>query len=507
MLSRKFAQSVLFAAGLAAGPMATAQPVPGGDVVFAGTRDISGLDPVEAVQTDTIYVLDHIFETLFATAPDGRSVEPWLAESYAASDDGLTWTVTLREGVTFSNGQPMTSADVKWSIERTIADSPFGFVLSVIDTIETPDDRTVVFNNKTPWAPFLAGLSVWAAGIMPADFAGMTKEAFFENPIGTGPFMFGEWAPGQSVTLVKNPAYWQEGKPYLDSVTWTTVPDDNTRVLQLQGGQADIISNIPLNLLPTLDADPGLTATTFPATTVFWLSFNTTKPPFDNVHVRRAIAYAIDTEEIAAASLFGFGGRACSVISPAVPFFDPATPCLERDGAQVMAELEAAGMPGGFEVELLVPAIAPGRTIAEIIQGQAAEFGIEVTLRPIDEGQMYSTVSAYDYEMAYTGWTMDIPDPDQNISFMFDFENGGGESYSTGYDNPEAAALVRAAQQELDPTARAAIYSQIQALNAEEVPFIPLVTLNEPFAWREGVNDLFINPVGKRRMENVWLAQ
>jgi len=165
------ARSFALAAGLVSAGTAAAQPVPGGDVVFAGTRDISGLDPVEAVQTDTIYVLDHIFEPLFAAAPDGRSVEPWLAESYSSSEDGLTWTITLREGVTFSNGAPMTSEDVKWSIERTIADSPFGFVLSVIDTIETPDDRTVVFNNKTPWAPFLAGLSVWAAGIMPAEFA------------------------------------------------------------------------------------------------------------------------------------------------------------------------------------------------------------------------------------------------------------------------------------------------------------------------------------------------
>jgi peptide/nickel transport system substrate-binding protein len=162
-------------------------------------------------------------------------------------------------------------------------------------------------------------------------------------------------------------------------------------------------------------------------------------------------------------------------------------------------------MPDGFAVELLVPNIAPGRTIAEIIQAQAAEFGIDVTLRPIDNSQMYATVSAFDYEMAYTGWTMDIPDPDQNIAFMFDFENGGGSSYSTGYNNPAMTELVRAGQKALDDEERARIYADIQALNAEEAPFIPLIALDAAFAWRDDVRGLNINPVGKQRMENVWL--
>ena len=223
------------------------------------------------------------------------------------------------------------------------------------------------------------------------------------------------------------------------------------------------------------------------------------------MHVRRAIAHALDTREFADASLFGFGGRACSVISPAVPYHDPDAPCIERDGDRVRAELEAAGMPDGFEVDFLVPNVAPGRTIAEIVQGQAAEFGIDITLRPIDEGQMYSTVSSFDYQMAYTGWTMDIPDPDQKIAFMFDFQNGGGSSYSTGYDNPEMTELVRAGQVELDGDERARIYAEIQALSAQEAVFVPLVAVNEPFAWRSAVSDFFVNPMGKRHMQNVWL--
>jgi peptide/nickel transport system substrate-binding protein len=481
------------------------EPERGGELVFARTRDNSTMDPVEAVETDTIYVLDHVFETLFAASADGSTVVPWLASDYELSEDGLTWTVQLREGVEFSNGQPLTSADVKFSIERAQAESAFGFLLSPIQSIETPDDRTVVFHNQYPWAPFLADLSVWAAAIVPADFAGLSKEEFFQNPIGTGPFMLDEWKRGEFIRLKRNENYWQDGKPYLDTVTWTQVPDENTRVLQLRNGTVHIASEIPLNLVDTLNEAPGVEAGTFPATTIYWLSFNTTVEPLNDPHVRRAIAYAIDQKAIADAVLFGYGGPACSVISPHVPFHDPETPCLPYDLDKARQELASSSVPDGFQVEYLVGDQTPDVPIAEIIQRQLKEIGIEVTLRPIDYGQFYSTLSAFVYEIAFTGWTMDIPDPDQKIAFMFDPELGGGDSYSTAYDNPQMIELVRAAQQALDPEARQQIYSEIQALAAEDGPFVPLILLDTPFGWRENVKGFWVNPVGKRHLEDVWL--
>lgn len=480
-------------------------PVQGGDLVFGRSHDNSSLDPVEIVDTATIYVLDHIFETLFRTSDDGLSAEPWLASGYSVSDDGLSWTINLREDVLFSDGSPMTSADVKFSVERAAADSPFGYLLSPIETIDTPDDHTVVFNNRFPWGPFLADLSLWAAGIMPADFGGLSYEEFFENPIGTGPFMFDEWQTGSFIRLVRNPNYWQEGKPYLDSVTWRQVPNDNTRLLQLQDGEAHIVSEVPLNLMESLDQEDGIEASSFPATTTMWVSFNTTVEPFDDVHVRRAIAHAIDSEGIAAATLFGLGGPACSVISPQVPYHDPNTPCLTFDLDAARAELAQSSVPDGFSAEYLVGDRSPDLPIAEIIQDQLAQIGIDVTLRVVDPGVHYATLSSFDYDFAYTGWTMDIPDPDQKIAFMFDLEEGGGDSYSTGYDNPEMTELVRAGQQAIDPEERQEIYSQIQALAASEVPFIPLIVQDLPFAWSSDVQGFRVNPVGKRNLENVWL--
>jgi peptide/nickel transport system substrate-binding protein len=233
--------------------------------------------------------------------------------------------------------------------------------------------------------------------------------------------------------------------------------------------------------------------------------FNTTKEPFDDVHLRRAIAHALNKEAMAQAVLFGYGEGACSIIAPTVAFYDPETPCLTYDLEAAKAELAQSSVPDGTAIEFLVGDNPTNTAIAEIIQGQLAPLGIEVTLRLIDEGQLYETLSSLDYEIGYAGWTMDIPDPDEQIAFMLDPENGGGDSYSTSYDNPDMITLVRDAQKEFDEAARQEIYSEIQALHSAEVPHIPLVFQQTTFAWTDDVQGFHVNPVGNRHLEDVWL--
>ena len=122
----------------------------------------------------------------------------------------------------------------------------FGFINSAIESVDAPDPLTVVINTRFPWSPLLADVVGFINYILPADFGGMTEEEFFDNPVGTGPFMFDGWDPGVELRLVKNPGYWKEGRPYLDSVTWRLVGDDNTRILQLEGGQAHINQEPPV---------------------------------------------------------------------------------------------------------------------------------------------------------------------------------------------------------------------------------------------------------------------
>lgn len=496
------------ASALPSGSQGPGGPRTGGDLIFARPEDNTTMDPIAAVETETIYVLKHIMETLFVTSEDGKSVEPWLATGHELSDDKLTWTIPLREGVMFHDGQEMVADDVVFSIDRGRSeDSGFGFLLAAIDTVEAVDDHTVEITTLYPWDPLLADLALWSASIVPSDLRGMSAEAFFEDPIGTGPFTLDAWKRGTELRVVRFDDYWQEGKPYLDSVTWRQVPDTNTRVLQLQGGQADIVSDVPFNTVESLDSADGTAAQGFASTTNFYLMFNTTIEPFDDVHVRRAIAHAIDKEAMAEAVLFGQGRPACSIIQETVAFYDPETPCLDFDLEAAQEELAQSPVPDGFDTTYLVPDEPTAVAIAEIIQQQLQPLDINMEIERIDPGQFYETLSNFDYELAYAGFSMDIPDPDEVVSFMLDYENGGGDSYSTGYNNPEMNELVRAAQQELDDDARQEIYTQIQQLHADEIPHFPLVFVTTPFGWRESVQDLFINPVGDRHLENVWLSE
>ena len=217
-------------------------PQHGGDLTFARTTDILTLDPTQMTDNESIWTAESIYETLYAATPNGRQLKPWLATGYSLSANHLVWTFYLRHGVDFANGQPMTSADVKFSIDRVSAkaSNPFAFIDTAIASITTPNKYTVVITTKYPWAPLLADVALFANGIVPDNFGGESQQQFFAHPYGTGPFSVSQWVKGQKLVLVRNNHYWQKGKPYLDKVTFTDVPNDNTRDLELQSGEAQV---------------------------------------------------------------------------------------------------------------------------------------------------------------------------------------------------------------------------------------------------------------------------
>ena len=199
---------------------------------------------------ESIWIFEQIFQTLYTVTPNGKGVQPMLATGYTVSADKKTYTFTLRSGVKFSTGQPMTSADVKFSIDQaSAADKGWGYINTAVKSVAAPTPSTVVVTLKYPWAPLLADLSLFSNGIVPANYGGKTETQFYNAPVGTGPFKWEYWHKGSALKLVRNPNYWEKGKPYLNSVTWTDVPSDNTRQLQLKGGQAQI-DEFPAWLLP-----------------------------------------------------------------------------------------------------------------------------------------------------------------------------------------------------------------------------------------------------------------
>ncbi len=311
---------------------------------------------------------------------------------------------------------------------------------------------------KYPWAPLIADLSLFSNGIIPANYDGQTEEAFYQHPVGTGPFKWGTWDKGKSLKLVRNDTYWQQGKPHLDSVTWTDTSDSNTRNLQVKGGQADIAEFPAWSTVAQLKAAPNVNVDLFPSTRTDYLALNTTKKPFGDEHVRRAIAYAIDREALTKAVLFGNGTVANSFLSSATPYYAKQTQGLDLDMAAAKKEMAQSATPSGFNTTILVSAgEADALTLAQILQSELKPLGINVTVSQLDANTVNTRQQALDYDMTFTAWTMDISDPDELTTFAVD-PTAGSKSFYTGYSDKALIAANTEAAKTLDQATAGALH-------------------------------------------------
>jgi peptide/nickel transport system substrate-binding protein len=483
----------------------SSSPVNGGTLTIARSQDIISMDKTTTFDNNSIYVMEQIMEPLFTVSKDGSKVDPWLATGYDISGDKLTYTIHLRKGVKFSNGTPMTAADVKFSIDedtKTGSDG-WGYINSAIDTVTATDDSTVTIKLKYAWAPLLADLSLFSNGIIPNNYGGKTAAEFYQAPVGTGPFVWGSWTKGQSVKVTANKNYWGN-KPHLDAVTWTVVADANTRKLQLQGGQIDIDDTPDWSSFTSLKNAPGINAQTFPSTYEEYVTFNEQKPPFQDVHVRRAISYAIDRNAIIKTVLFGNGTPANSLLSPGTPFYDKNNGAPTFDMAKAKAEMAQSTVPQGFATTMLIASGNPDQaSIAQIMQSELKELGITLTIQQLDPTAQKQARLKSQFDMVAQAWTMDIPDPDEWTSFAVD-PTGGSHSSFSYYNNPQIIDLNKQAEKETDDSKRASLYSQIQKTASQDSPFAYLYYAPYVFAMKDSVKGFFSTPLGNYHLEDVY---
>jgi peptide/nickel transport system substrate-binding protein len=479
----------------------------GGDLVIVRPADSTNLDLTQVHDNDSIWVGQQIMESLYEVTPDGKDVQPVLAESYELSDDQLTWTFKLKEGVTFSDGSEMTSEDVKFSIDQASStDGGWEFLNVAIASVEAPDPATVVVTTKYPWAPLLADLANFSNSIVPKDWGGKTKEEFYEAPMGTGPFIWDHWDRGSELVLVKNPDYW-DGAPALDSVTWKVVGDDNARTLQLQGGQAHINQSPPFSSIEQLRGQEDVQVELFPSTKTDYIMMNQNVAPYNDVHVRRAISYAIDREAIIKTVLFGNGEVGNSLLMPSVPFYDAETPGQQFDMEAAKAEMAQSSVPNGFDTTFLASSgDVADAGIAQILQASLKELGINMQIENLDPSAAQERQQTLDYQISHSYWTMDIADPDELVSFAVDPE-AGAESFFTGYNNPQVVENARNAARTFDEAERQRLYSEVQRQAAEDA-FLPTLFYS-PFSYsfRTEVEGFQVLPTGNYHLEDVTLSE
>ncbi|MGH2723679.1 MAG: ABC transporter substrate-binding protein [Actinomycetota bacterium] len=482
------------------------EPKSGGVFKFARPEEPLSWDPIVPSDNGSIWAMMQIYDQLVQINRESTGVEPDIAESWEISEDGLVYTFTLREAQ-FSNGDPVTAEDVKFSIERSAGpDNAYSFLFTMIESVEVVDERTITITLTRPYAPFLANLSLFTASIVPQKVVQELGDEFGQQPVGSGPFMLQEFRKGQHSILVRNPNYWKEDRPYLDEVQLLFVPDDNARVVQLRSGEVDAINVIPFNQIDSLKQESGIEVLVEPLFRFDTIWLNNEAPPLDDVKVRQALNYGLDKEAINQAVFFGYG-EVANHFMPKMPHWSPDVEPYPYDiekAEELMAESSA---PDGFDFTLTVPTgDIDAKQIAEIAKEQWEELGVNVTIQELDVGTAYENFEAGTYEAFAQYIVSDLPDDDELAAIQFDYEAVGGfESFFTRYQSERATELVNAAASTLDENERAELYKELQEVVVEEAPTVALTFTPARNAIRDYVEGFHNLATGWWWLEDVWL--
>jgi peptide/nickel transport system substrate-binding protein len=486
---------------------AAGTPVKGGDLVVVRGDIETSLVPSIPPDNASIWVLEELFDTLLFPAADGKSLVPGLATTWSQSKDGLTWTFNLRKGVKFSDGTAMTSKDVKFSIEENTKGSNWGFLNASISKITTPNADTVLIKTKYPYSPLPAAIATFANSVLPYNYGGKTQEEFGKNPIGTGPFKISKWTLGQQIKLVKNPYYWEAGKPYLNSITFNLVPDSNTRANQLLGGQAQINEFPPYSSVKALKGQSKVTVSAFPSSATMFMVFNNSKAPFNDPHLRKALAYVIDKKAINTAILAGAGTPAGAFMWPSGWAHNAAIKGREFDVAKAKAELALSTTPTGLTANI---AVASGNvdqnSLAQIMQNAAAQIGVTLNIQQLDPSAMNDARMNKTFDICYVPVTTDMMDPDEiiNVDAVY---TGGAFSLFSYYDNKNISKWAADAVKTQDQAKRKVIYDKIQVQFEADAPMVPLYYAPEMYSYSKKVQNFHSYVTGNYNLRNVWLSK
>ncbi|RNI21072.1 ABC transporter substrate-binding protein [Flexivirga caeni] len=480
----------------------------GGNLVMARADEPTSLLPSVPTDNAAIWIIEEIYSTLTVPAQNGSGVRPSLATSWKQSADKLSWTFDLRKDAKFADGRPVTSADVKFSIEQVQKkSSPFAFIDSIITAMDTPDAHTIVFHTAKPWAPFPADMALFANSIVPDNYGGKSAQAFAQHPVGSGPFKFDSWTKGSSLKIVKNPDYWAKGTPKLDSVTFTVVPDSNTRATQLSSGQIQINEYPSNSSIQAVSKTPGLKFTSFPSSEVDYLGMNTSRKPLNDVNVRKAIRLAIDKEAILKSVYYNRATLAGGYLSPTTWAHDASIKPTAFDLAAAKAALAKSSVPNGFTTTITISSGDQDASAeAQLIQADLAKIGITLKIKSLDPASQYSTKGAGNYDMAFGLYTTDIVDPDEIARFAGTF-SGGVHTVYTWFNNAQMNRLADSASSASDQAARKKDYDQMQQIINDNVPYIPLFYVPGNYSYSSKVHGFAPGATGNYFLEDVWLSK
>lgn len=492
-----------------------AAPADVGTLVFGSGGQPVNLRPGDVTDGNSMYVHLQIYNYLLGNEPGGTELIPSLATEWSASEDGLTWTFNLREGVKFHDGTDFNAEAVVFNVNRWWdPDFEYGYRAeghlyeiwtdlfggfkgdegaTVVD-VRAVDDLTVEFELAEPFAAFPAAIASSYFGIA-SPTAIQAAGADFGTPsglaVGTGPFVFEEWRSGDRITLSAFEDYWEEGMPKTDQLVFSFVEDPAARLAQLRAGALDFTVDLTPDQLPEIESDSNLEAVLRPSFNVGYLALNPSYEPLASVEVRQAIAQAINKSAIVEAFWGDLGQTDGHFVPPSLADYTSGEiDDYEYDIEAAQQALADAGYPDGFDLDLwYMPVSRPyfpnPKPIAEAFAAELSQIGIRVNLQTKDWGAyLEDRNTAPGFQSFMLGWTGDYGDPD---NFLFAHFGPGATQDLGGYQNPEMFDMLSKARSATEKAEREKIYQDVDSLLFAEALRIPIVHSQPLLAKRTNV--------------------
>ncbi len=497
------------------------QPQVGGTfrTYMSGDLQAGGLDPARFTGLTEWAIAIDIYNGL-VQFDEKNAIVPDLAERWSVSPDSRVYTFTLRKGVKFSNGREVVAADFKYSLERIMdpaTKSPNTWIFEdviqgatammkgetkEISGIRTPDKYTVVITLERPLGHFLSLLTMPQAFILPREEVERWGADYASHPIGTGPFTLAEWRRQDRIILRANPNYFA-GRPYLDGQEIRIIPEVSTAEAEFKTGRLDVLG-VPDATFTQWVTDPKWKPNIMKGAemNIYYLGFNLSLRPFNDVRVRRAFAYAIPRKQILEAIFNGRGVIAHGPIPPGLPGYNAGIASVPYDPSKAKALLREAGYPDGLEAELLLTPTTDNRRLFDVLQ--ASLRGAGVTLKPAfrERAVYFRERRTGTFQIVRADWWADYLDAE---NFLYPLFHSASKPW-TGYSSPKVDQLIDTARATIDPAKRVSLYQQAEKAIIEDMPWVFLWHTVSYSVYQPWVRGQAFYPT-PRRTVRIWLSK
>ncbi|MBT5871957.1 MAG: glutathione ABC transporter substrate-binding protein [Candidatus Latescibacteria bacterium] len=479
----------------------------GDTLVFAIHNEPDRLDPPNQTDNTTEDVVRHIYNNLVEFDEDLNHI-PGLATSWRVSEDGLTWTFELREGVSFHDGTPFNAEAVKYTLDRMMdTENPTrrtSLYEPFIERVEVVDEYTVAMISEKPFGPMLGHMAHAAGAIISPTAHQKFGKDFGRNPVGTGAYRFVSWTAGDRVVLERNETYWGK-RPAIRRIEFMTVPETSSRMIMLENREAHVALNIEPNDVETLKAHPEVEVSNRPANGWYYIGMNNQKAPYSDIRFRQALNHAVDKEMLVSVLLKGYGRVSDSLLAPANWGYEPIF-SYAYDPEKARALLKEVDIPEGFRVKLWCPsgrytAVVP---VCEAIAGYLKDVGLDVDFQTFEWATYIDMISdpleETERELFYIAHAPSTGDADWGIRPMYYSEEWpqpgkpGNNRYF--YASEKADALIEKGMVTADQEVRKQVYADLQGTLVEDAPVIMLYEIYQIIAYSRGLKDLSISPLG-----------